>query len=1180
MSLSTPQTTVYLSNGSKLVDIYPLENNGPISLGTAAAPNQSIPNEISDIDYASGSITISGDATGRFISFTGANFSGLGGQPTISLANPVAFDALITQGLAAGMFVEYSSAAIHNYTKIIDINQTTQTITLSSTLQSALVNQTIKFCFPFSVIDLDPATPSPYIGEYGAALCTFNGRSSTITLSSSTPLNSASFDVVNVITGTNGVWIVQGLVNAAEVFYPQSTFNITGNSFTTANGSYTVAQTIQSGAYNVVDIVSRDGLGNPIPAVLAVSGNIGEFFVVTTPPQQLIVHGNTSHNVGVHVLNGAHDITAVGAYNAGTDTTTITIADVLTGVSGPADGIVHPALTTAAITVTGLIVSGATADGLVVAGAPLQVPFALPPAITPTTPHNYIVSWRIAGNYIASLIPGHTITVKNNDYYPYKQLTVASTNYISAALSGVPGGVTEVRTNITDPNPVTPVITPTGSLIYPAPAVPYGHVQYNVLIPASSLQLVGRGASHYNISTTWGHALQNNAIHALENFANSVEPVAPLNGQLWFDTTTPSMNVRFNSTWNGVVMTGAPVTGSIDMNNHSIINLADAVNPQDVVNLQTGDLRYVNAVGDAMTGVLSMTSNKITLVADTDIPAGAVINTETANGQDALNMRTADARYVNVDGDAMTGVLSMGTHRITDLQNPSQSADAATKSYVDSLSSGIVWVQAVLDPTLFDDTLSIPPTVADPSLLVYRSYIVKPTTYAVLGVAAGGHIWTVAGNHTSTFVSPQVFNVAGNTNAPSDGNYTIVSTAFNGANTDITVIETIDPATTVSGNIHHAGGAWNNLHGHIMGWNGTQWVDVLEDPATHHPRAVQVGDRFGIFFEVSDNDPLTSLPGGSFGVGSALGTATQTAAGKIVTVNAISADYVIDWGTGVGSLYPPHTPAEPDAVSVLGVNSVHYGHSYTFRGNWGAGTFNTTYKWIEFAGPSMLVDGAGLHYTGNILNVGQGIGITVSSNAVAVDTAYMNTNYMRRDGSVAFTADISMGNHKLVNLSDPLNPQDAVNKQYLLANFVSSSGLSAMVGNLNMNSFLINNLAAPIVGTDGVNKTYADTKVTKAGDTMTGALVMSSGSGLAFIDMTNTNKIINLADPTNAKDAVNLQTADGRFVRLVGSTMTGPLTLSADPTQNMHAATKQYVDASVAAAILTVETVIINGGTF
>ena len=46
---------------------------------------------------------------------------------------------------------------------------------------------------------------------------------------------------------------------------------------------------------------------------------------------------------------------------------------------------------------------------------------------------------------------------------------------------------------------------------------------------------------------------------------------------------------------------------------------------------------------------------------------------------------------------------------------------------------------------------------------------------------------------------------------------------------------------------------------------------------------------------------------------------------------------------------------------------------------------------------------------------------------------------------------------------------------------------------------------------------------------------------------------------------INLQpgTLDDRYVRLAGSTMAGPLILNADPSANLEAATKQYVDNQV-----------------
>lgn len=73
------------------------------------------------------------------------------------------------------------------------------------------------------------------------------------------------------------------------------------------------------------------------------------------------------------------------------------------------------------------------------------------------------------------------------------------------------------------------------------------------------------------------------------------------------------------------------------------------------------------------------------------------------------------------------------------------------------------------------------------------------------------------------------------------------------------------------------------------------------------------------------------------------------------------------------------------------------------------------------------------------------------------------------------------------------------------------------------------------------------TPVDKAGDTMTGALILNGA-------------------PSVDNEASNKKYVDDGLIQkvaLAGSTMTGPLVLSADPAQSLGAATKQYVDASV-----------------
>lgn len=54
-----------------------------------------------------------------------------------------------------------------------------------------------------------------------------------------------------------------------------------------------------------------------------------------------------------------------------------------------------------------------------------------------------------------------------------------------------------------------------------------------------------------------------------------------------------------------------------------------------------------------------------------------------------------DATYVNASGDSMTGNLAMGGNKITGLGTPTNTGDATTKAYVDSVASGLSWKEPV-----------------------------------------------------------------------------------------------------------------------------------------------------------------------------------------------------------------------------------------------------------------------------------------------------------------------------------------------------------------------------------------------------------------------------------------------------------------------------------------------------
>jgi hypothetical protein len=67
-------------------------------------------------------------------------------------------------------------------------------------------------------------------------------------------------------------------------------------------------------------------------------------------------------------------------------------------------------------------------------------------------------------------------------------------------------------------------------------------------------------------------------------------------------------------------------------------------------------------------------------------------------GGGGITCSDCDSRFVNVAGDSMTGNLGMGSNKITNLANPTNSQDAATKSYVDAskgtLSCTYMWETA------------------------------------------------------------------------------------------------------------------------------------------------------------------------------------------------------------------------------------------------------------------------------------------------------------------------------------------------------------------------------------------------------------------------------------------------------------------------------------------------------
>ena len=139
------------------------------------------------------------------------------------------------------------------------------------------------------------------------------------------------------------------------------------------------------------------------------------------------------------------------------------------------------------------------------------------------------------------------------------------------------------------------------------------------------------------------------------------------------------------------------MTGHLNMDKHYINNVSDSDDPQDVATKNYVDSNKVSKSGDAMTGELNMDGHVIRGLPITYPPE--------ADKDQALSMfqivkMFEDARnkliegLVNKEGGVMTGHLDLGSKHVTNLANPVNNQDAATKKYVDSHTKPLITVWA------------------------------------------------------------------------------------------------------------------------------------------------------------------------------------------------------------------------------------------------------------------------------------------------------------------------------------------------------------------------------------------------------------------------------------------------------------------------------------------------------
>ena len=191
---------------------------------------------------------------------------------------------------------------------------------------------------------------------------------------------------------------------------------------------------------------------------------------------------------------------------------------------------------------------------------------------------------------------------------------------------------------------------------------------------------------------------------------------------------------------------------------------------------------------------------------------------------------------------------------------------------------------------------------------------------------------------------------------------------------------------------------------------------------------------------------------------------------------------------------------------------------------------------------------------GNGLYVGAGVQPTGTTGARL--TGVGNAN------AAAFVKPDTQDTYVTVRVGTPQTGDDAVNKNSLngtLASYLKKTG-GTLTGALILSGAPTEDLQAATkkyvddnAGSGGVSQEYVDAQVATRlplnGGTMTGDLVLVSDVPATEHSATSKNYVLGVF---------------GSCVPKSGGTMTGLLKLSGDPTENLGAATKQYVDNQIA----------------